>query len=202
MNKEKQFWDWFKKNEAKSFFLNQIDDDVEKESILNELEEHLHFYCKDLFFEVGGFPNQKQDIIISAQGVAEFFSKAEYLVNQAPELEHWNVIALKPPVEGAIIEYNDIKFNPEMMWFIPLVNEKSHQIGLRVYIDNYNSKDTDSFLNGTYLVIDNLLGEKSSGLDIGYVEIEKLPPIHEREDLIELQKLPRYVKWKKNQATA
>lgn len=202
MNKEKQFWDWFKKNEAKSFFLNQIDDDVEKERILNELEEHLHFYCKDLFFEVGGFPNQKQDIIISAQGAAEFFSKAEYLVDQAPELEHWNVIALKPPVQGAIIEYNDIKFNPEMMWFIPLVNEKSHQIGLRVYIDNYNSKDTDSFLNGTYLVIDNLLGEKSSGLDIGYVEIENLPAIHEREDLIELTKLPRYVKWKKNQATA
>jgi hypothetical protein len=88
------------------------------------------------------------------------------------------------------------------MYFIPLSNKNSSKLGLRVYIDNYDPEDRDDFLIGTYLVIDNLLGEKSSGLDIGYVEIENAPPISERDDLIELYKLPRYISWKKNKASS
>ena len=47
-------------------------------------------------------------------------------------------------------------------------------------------------------MLDNILGEKSSALDVGYVEIESLPAVHEREELIELTKLLRYMKWKKS----
>jgi len=46
-------------------------------------------------------------------------------------------------------------------------------------------------------VLDNILGEKSSALDIGYVEIEAMLSSIKKEDLIELNKLPRYIKWKK-----
>jgi len=203
MTNEQQFWDWFKKNEAKYFFLHQIDDKVEKERILDGLEEHLHLYCENLFFEVGGHPDQKQDLIITAQGNADFFNDVESLVEKAPQLEHWNVIALKPAVgDDTVVEYNGIKLASETMWFFPLHSEKSKKLGLRVYIENYNPADKDTFLFVTYLILDNLLGERSSALDIGYVEIENLPPIHETLDLIELSKLPRYVKWKKKRATS
>lgn len=202
MGKEQQFWNWFKKNEAQFFFHNQIKDEIEKEKILNELDKHLHLYCENLYFEVGGSPDQKQDLIITAQGDADYFSIAESLVEKAPQLEYWNIIALKPAVEDSVIEYDGIKLIPETMWFFPLNNEKSDQLGLRVYIKDYNSADKDKFLFCTYLIIDNLLGERSSGLDIGYVEIQNLPTNPERDNLIELSKLPRYVKWKKNQATS
>lgn len=197
MIKEEQFWEWFKKNEAKYFFLHQIDDETEKERILNELEEQLHLYCEDLFFEVGGQPDQKQDLIITAQGDSDFFNNAECLVAHAPQLEHWNIIALKPAVEDSVIDYDGIKLSSEMMWFIPLSSKNSSKIGLRVYIENYNPTDEDKVLFATHLTLDNLLGEKSSGLDIGYIEIDNLPPVSERDDLIELSELPRYVKWKK-----
>ena len=202
MIKAQEFWDWFKKNEAKFYFLHQIDDDIEKEENLNELEEHLHLYCENLYFEIGGPPNQKQDLIITAQGVADYFDNAEYLVDEAPNLEYWNVIALKPAVEDGVIEYDGIKLKPEKMCFIPLLNENSPKLGLRIYINDYKLADRDKFLFCTYLIVDNLLGERSSALDIGYVEIQTLPPIPERDELIELSKLPNYVQWRKKQATS
>ena len=194
---EKQFWDWFQANEAKYFFLNQVDDEIERERILDELLEQLHLYCDHLYFEVGGEPNEQQDIIITAGGNTDFFDKVETLVKQAPQMEHWNVIAFKPVVEGGTIEYNNVKLNTETMYFDPLANKASTKIGLRVYVGNYNPIDEKDFLTATYLVLDNILGEKSNALDIGYVEMENLPPFPEREELIELVKLPGYIAWKK-----
>lgn len=117
-------------------------------------------------------------------------------------MEYWNVIALKPAVEDGVIEYDGIKLTPEKMCFIPLLNENSPKLGLCIYINDYKLADRDKFLFCTYLVVDNLLGERSSALDIGYVEIQTLPPIHERDELIELSKLPNYVQWRKKQATS
>lgn len=197
MTKEQQFWNWFKKNEAQYFFLNQIDNDNERERLLDEFLEHLHIYCVKLFFEMGGYLNEKQDLIITAEGNIDFFDKVESLVKQAPPLEYWNIIAFKPIVEGGIIKYHDIKLDPETMYFIPLGNKASQKVGLRIYVDKYNSANKKDFLLAAYLVLDNILGEKSNTLNIGYVEIEKMPPVADRGDLIELVKLPRYIEWKK-----
>ncbi|WP_316812898.1 hypothetical protein [Pedobacter heparinus] len=202
MTNEQQFWNWVAVNEARYNFLHQIEDGDEREQYLEELEQQLHLYCENLYFEVGGYPDEKQDLIITAQGDADFFNDAESLVKQAPNLQHWNVIALKPAVKGSSIEYDNIRLNAEDMSFIPLNNNNSQKIGLRVYVDNYNPVDKESFINATYLIVDNLLGEKSSAMDIGYIEIENRPPISERNELIELSKLPAYVKWKKNKTTA
>jgi hypothetical protein len=198
MTEEQQFWDWFKVNEAKFFFLNQIDDDDEKERILDDFLSHLHKYCDHLFFEIGGHPDEKQDLIITAEGNINFFEKVERLVKKAPPLEHWNVIAFKPRAEGSTIEYNDIKLDSETMYFISLTNNSSRKIGLRIYIDNYDPIKERDFLVATYLVLDNILGEKSNARDIDYVELERIPSISEKEELIALSKLPNYIQWKKS----
>lgn len=201
MTKEQFFWQWFKKNEAKYFFFNKIDDDEEKEKILNELLAQLHIYCENLFFEVGGHPDQKQDLIITAGGDPDFFDKAELLVKHAPKFEFWNVIALKPIKEDSAVEFDGIKLSAETMYFIPLISKKSEKIGLRIYIDNLNPIDNENFLTATYLVLDNLLGEKSNVLNIGHVELENLPPFSQRKELIELGKLLKYITWKKKRET-
>jgi hypothetical protein len=199
MPKEQQFWDWFKGNEARYFFLNHIDDDYEKEMLLEDFLSHLHEYCDHLFFEIGGFPDEKQDLIITAEGDVDFFNQVETLVENAPKFEHWNVIAFKPVKEDYTTKYNNIILDPKDMYFITLNNKNDlKRVGLRVYIENYNSDIKDDFLTATYLVLDNILGEKSNALDIGYVEIKDLPSVSEREELIELTRLFRYINWKKS----
>ena len=199
MSKEQRFWDWFKVNESKYFFLNQIDSDYEREQLLDDLLSHIHEYCDQLFFEVGGYPDEKQDLIITAEGDARFFNEVEALVEHAPELEYWNVIAFKPIREDLTTEYKSIVLDPKLMYFIPLNNKSDpNKVGLRVYTENYNASIQNDFLFATYLVLDNILGERSSVLDIGYVEIESLSAVDSREDLIELTQLLRYLKWKKS----
>lgn len=200
MDKVKQFWNWFKTDETKYFFLNQITDEVEKERLLDTLLEHLHLYCDKLYFEVGGSPNEKQDLIITAEGNIDFFDDVELLVTQAPELERWSIIAFKPAMDGGIVKYNDIELDPEVMYFDPLESKSSHKIGLRIHIENYDSINNKSFLAAANVLVDTMLGEKSSAMDIGYVEVASLQSISKKEELIEFTKLPRYVKWKKSKA--
>ena len=202
MTKQQLFWNWFKANEVKYYFLDRITDENEKEMILEDLLAHLHEYCDQLFFEVGGYPDEKQDLIITAGGNSEFFDKVEDLVSQSPSLEHWNVIAFKPAMENAVVEYNGIELNPETIYFIPLTSKTSSKIGLRIYIENYNSTHQKDFLTAAYLMLDNILGEKSNALNIGHVEIENLAVILEKEDLIEIIKLPRYIEWKRSKKEA
>lgn len=194
-----EFWDWFKENEANFFFLNQIDREDEKERILDHFQAHLHKYSEDLFFEIGGYPDEIQDLIITAAGDPSFFSAAEDLVKQAPSLENWNVIALKPAnPEQFVTTFKGITLDIQTMYFIPLISKSSSKIGLRIYVDNYAPTEKEDFLTASYIALDTLLGEKSNALDIGYVEIENLPPVSERDDLIEFKGLPRYIKWKKS----
>lgn len=198
MTKEKIFWNWFKENEIRFFYLNQINDNDEKEKLLDDFLYHLHEYCDQLYFEMGGYPDEKQDLIITAEGNTDFFDSVQSLVNCAPDMEYWNVIAFKPIKEDFIIDYGGIKLDPNKMYFVPLNSKEHTKIDIRVYIDNYLSTNEDNFINATLLVLDNILGEKSNAIDIGYIEIEDLSSIPDREDLLELTTLPQYLEWKKS----
>ena len=87
------------------------------------------------------------------------------------------------------------------MWFDPLVSKSSKKIGLKMYVDNYKPDKKHEFITAAYLVLDNILGEQSNAIEIGHVEMDFAPSILEREKLIELIKLPKYIEWKKAQQT-
>ena len=197
-SKEKQFWDWFATNNAKYFFLNQIDSDEERQLYLDEFLERLHEYDKHLFFEVGGYPDDVQDLIITAEGELEYFDKVKKLVLSAPYIKNWRISALKSALkDGFIIYYDGIELNPKYLWFFPLENKKNPLLlGLRIYPENDELlQDKSKFVKAAYLVIDSLLGERSSAL-IHHIEVAKLTEDPESQGLLELYDLPKYIQWK------
>ncbi|TKC54874.1 hypothetical protein FBD94_25750 [Pedobacter hiemivivus] len=201
VSKEKQFWNWFELNNAKYFFLNQIDDNKEKERYLDEFLKQLHEYDNHLFFEIGGYPDETQELIITAEGNLEYFEKVEKLINSAPYIKNWSITAFKPAIKaGFTINYKDIELNPKDLWFFPLEKKQAPQLlGLRIYLENYKLlQRKDELLKAVYLVIDSLLGEKSSALDIQHVEVAQLPEDPEKQGLLKLDELPKYIQWKKN----
>ncbi|GAA0894544.1 hypothetical protein GCM10009122_42250 [Fulvivirga kasyanovii] len=193
------FWNWFSKNKNQFFFLNQIDNPLERERLLDIFLIQLHSYCNHLYFKIGGHPDETQDLIITAEGDSRYFNKVEELVKHAPKFKDWNILVFKPP-KGTDFNttYKGITLNPNKLWFLPLENKKQpSQIGIKVCIEGYKASLQEDFLTASYLVLDEMLGEKSSALDIHHVEVGPLPNNPEDNGLIEFIELADYIKWKK-----
>lgn len=196
---EQSFWKWFMINQEKYIVINQVNNVEKKEMLLDDLLNQLHSYCSELYFEVGGLPNEPQDLIISAGGNPDYFERAEKLVAQAPKLDGWNFIALKPPMGlDFITEYEGVNLDPNKSWFMPLDFENDPlSLGLRIHLPNFRIENEKQYLNGCYQMIDTILGEKSAANDVQHIEVDNLPTNPEKEGLIEIADLVEYIKWRK-----
>jgi hypothetical protein len=195
-----QFWKWFEQNNKAYLFLNDIDGES-KEQLLNNLLEQLHEYCDNLYFEVGGQPDEDQELIITAEGDTEFFEQVETLISAAPNIPNWTFIPFIPPREVDFkMNYEDVELKPSEMWFLPLeLMDKPKAIGIKVCTGNYELVKNSKWLRpAVYKVLDTILGEKSFALDIDHVSLGELPDEPEENGFIELSELMAFVGWKKS----
>ncbi len=198
MTKEKLFWNWFEVNSHKYTALAQITDLDKKEELLNTLLEELHKYCPKLYFQIGGGPNEDHELIVTAEGDKDYFDAAESLVSSAPDINGWQIFALKPPMGVNFVTiYEDITLDPAEAWFLPLDGQTDpNSFGLIIYFPNFSAEQKETFLNGSYQMLDTILGEKSVALDLQYVDVDILPGNPEEMGLIEVADLPKYMKWR------
>lgn len=201
MMTSKQFWNWFLENSAQFLFLNKVEDE-EKERLLDLIMNKLHEFCGELYFEIGGMPGKEQELIISAEGKKEYFAKVEELVSTSPVMEHWTIVAFKQPKSGFKTTYKQLNFEPNRLWFLPLTAKKSNLIGIRICHPDFDETRNTDFLTGAYFMLDTLIGEKATTLDIAHIEIDGMPGDPVKNGLIELEELEGYIKWRKNKIVA
>ena len=202
MDTSSQFWIWFKDNNKAYTFLNSVDEDV-KEKLLNDFLKQLHKYCDKIFFEIGGSPDEDQELIITAEGNKDYFDQVEHLINTAPSIDRWTFIAFKRPIPGHFkSKWDDLELNTEDMSFEPLSNEENSDIGVRIYLKNHDLiKDNAILSTLLYKMLDTILGEKSFALNIDYVDTALQPDDPEEEGLYPILELPEYIEWHKSQTT-
>jgi hypothetical protein len=188
-----EFWRWFTKNQRR--FRNV--EVPEKEALLDEIQEHLHEYCPDLYFEIGGMPGETTELIITAEGKQALFALVEDLIARAPALEGWSFIAFKPPHGfDFVTRYGRATVDPETCWFLPLESpSEPNRVGLRVGCPNYDATLKSDFGNAVLVVLDTALGELRAAREIAGVEVVAAPQAPEDEGFIELVELARYLDW-------
>ncbi len=186
--KEELFWKWFesKSNEYFEFESNQ--------SILfNELEKQLKILHPNLTFVFSGIENNKREFIISADGIKDAFPKVESLVEAAPKMDKWDIIAFRPRLgTESSITYEGLTVKPEDIMFKYGTDTTKNKIGLEIFIRNYNEVD-DRYLYAAFLLLDNALGEYDVEMKIGYIEFNVLPKRYDDLNLVQFNELPKIV---------
>ncbi len=196
-----QFWKWFSVNQSNYFDIDEKEQD-EVQYLFNELLQQLHGYCSKLVFQIGGKDPSVKELIISAEGNPEYFEKAEQLVYMAPRLKRWKFIALAPATESlSAIEYDGLQVDPNNVWFSAIeTREEPHLLGVCIYIDGFSANDEHRYYSIAYVILESVLGERSTALDIHYLEVAHLPANPNKDELFPVETLPAYIEMRRSQA--
>jgi hypothetical protein len=189
-----EFWDWF--------LAHRSDFDTLKDPNMpfwNAAVAQLKSLDGHLWFELSSNVDGTREFIITAEGHHEAFPIVEAIAAQAPKVQGWKFIALKPPMGFEFVtNYEGIPFDPNVMWFLPLKRGSNrHDLGLRIGVPNLSPANKRQAENAVLIILDTALGERVAALDIGYVEVAVLPESPRSEGYLELKKLPSYIEWHK-----
>ncbi|WP_100612947.1 hypothetical protein [Confluentibacter lentus] len=203
MRKINTFWNWFQdNNQTIKRLINETP--IKQKQICYLLNKRLGYYCKALDFMIV-FPkkeNQKTELIITANGNPEYFIKVTDLINNAPILKHWKFKAFIQPSENIdkIIDglddpyiFPEITIKTSEIKFLPLdYDVNSNKLDIIMYLKNYHIRcNTKTWQQVIYIILQDLLGEKSLYQNINFVQLARMPK--QSETLIELYELQLYI---------
>ena len=196
------FWSWFSDHKTKLKSLRELHPKEQKHYTF-WLDWHLRFYAPGLEY-ILIFPKRKKkkmEFIISAKGNPEYFSTAINLVNAAPSLWNWKFTALIQPrqdyddMEAGLDKpyiFQDITLKKSELKFIPFEYDGQKKIDMIVYLKNFTIySHNNNLLQLVYMMIQDLLGEKSMHENINFVQLAQSSD--EEEELICLYDLQCYI---------
>lgn len=184
-DKYKVFWDWFIHVSDDFFDLNEEN----YELLFKRLNKQLSRVNKDLTYEFSAeLVDGKREFIISADGIYSAFSDVIKLVEAAPNIENFKIIAFRQRGEDFKIQFNDIELDPLNVSFSYEIQD--NLINLVLYIKDYDPNN-DDWEGAAFILLDTIIGEYDTVTKIGEIEfstfLESTPsrPIKELPDLVD-----------------
>lgn len=195
------FWRWLEAHKRELDRLEHPDD-----YFWQEILGRLRVFSERLYIEVSALSTGtfERELIITTHGRRELFSVADRIVANALQIPGWKFISLKPAMGFDFKScYEGIEFEPKSIWFTPLAKKLAPQfLGLRIGIPGLTPDINRQAANAVRIILDTALGERTSALEIHYVETVVLPEKPREAGYIELPKLPRYIEWRKERVPA
>jgi len=149
---EEDFWKWFEKNEATLF-----DFEKDQEAVFDRLATALHRVHPTLTFEFGPKHDNRQEFVISADGIKEAFPKVISLHAAAPNLPRWKFIQFRPRREPMDIQYSGVSVRAKDIEFS--IEADGNKAGLTLFIPGHTAQNHDVMTGIAFLMLDQVLGE-------------------------------------------
>ncbi len=193
------FWRWFASHEPAFAQTISEQQDIEQR-FLQPLSEALQKLRPHIFFLVGISGQHEFELILTPDGNLKMVAFIERLVAAAPPLPRWRFIALKPgkQQEQIGLEMAGYRFDTDNLFFFPRVDPQfPDEIDLVIVHQDYTEADATTIANGSYLFLENYLGEWScmSQLDV----VDFCGPEAVTKALIPIGKLRDYLSWREKE---
>ena len=199
INSYEDFWQWFKKNENTFFKIVKSNLNVQEE-FLDKIIKKLNEFKDGYYFLTGMFNEGTVELIFTAEGEIKNIVFVEEIVQAAPYTKGWLFTALNPElnIENVSINMNGYVFGRENLWFY--ANEEPDypdEVNLTIIHDDYYDSNKSTIIHGTYIFLDNFLGELNS-----VTTFDKLIVIGKEnatKELIPIEKLKSYLVWREKE---
>lgn len=180
-----EFWSWFQENETNfpgtSKFDEEYGDAISK--LLTNVDD-------GLVYEIAIPDDGKKELIISADGIRELIPSVRNLVDAAPTLKDWEIIAFRPRMDdyaSFTLNYYDRIFNPKELWCWSRVEDGNFD--LIIYHPDYDENNHPLLVSGSYILLDMALGELDVMTGIRYIDHRELPDDPESAGLYRFEEL-------------
>jgi len=199
INNYSDFWNWFHNNEKTFFNVVKNRKDIEKD-FFNLLSPKLAELKEGYFYLAGMYDDDTVELVFTADGNAKNVVFIEELVEQAPAINGWKFTALKPAIDidNVAINMTGYTFDNNNLFFYS--NDQTNypdEIDISIVHNEFTEENKEVIGNGTYIFLDNYLGE----LDF-LNNIDNLRIIGRKEagkELIPIEKLKDFLIWRQKE---
>ncbi|MBD1365051.1 DUF695 domain-containing protein [Mucilaginibacter sp. ZT4R22] len=193
------FWDWFVANEKDFFTAVKHGKYIESE-FFDKLSPKLAELKDGFFFLTGMLDDNTAELVLTADGNIKNIAFVEELVSEAPKIEGWKFTALKPAldIKDVTISMAGYKFASDNLFFYAdEVIGYPDEIHIRVIHSDFNESNKAEITNGTYIFLDNMLGELNFATTIDDLKI--MGKNDAEKELIPIEKLKSYLIWREKE---
>ncbi len=183
---ESRFWTWFNSHQSTYAQL----DPTNLEDWFATLGEKLSEIDEDLVFELSSAPEHgKHMLVISGDGMRRAFPAVVSLVDAAPDLPDWEIVAFRQPnqMDAFSVDIADFRLTPGDVKFSFTPIEAG--LELHLYIHNYDRNQPHHYL-ACMILLESLLGENDVATKIQYHDMGTLSEAEEPDSLPAIEILP------------
>jgi hypothetical protein len=199
INSYADFWKWFQKNEKTFFKVLKERGDVEGD-FFDELRPRLQELRDGYFFTAGMVDKNTAELKFTVEGVIKHIVFAEELVAAAPAIEGWRFTALKPELNmnDLILTMGECDFNDKNISFYSTeYPEYPDEIDITIVHHDLTKENKDTIVKGTYIFLDNYLGELNFATTIDNLKI--IGKAEAEKELVPVEKLNDFLIWREKE---
>jgi hypothetical protein len=193
------FWTWFQKNEKDFFNVVKSRQNIEK-GFFDKLSSKLAELKDGYYYVTGMYDDNTVELVLTVDGTVKNIVFVEEIVEAAPKIDGWKFTALKPSlkIEDVTIKMGGIEFSPENLFFYS--NELANypdEIDVCIIHNDMNDNNSKQIINGTYIFLDNYLGELDFVNNIDNLQV--ITKSEAKKELVPIAKLKDFLIWRQKE---
>lgn len=193
------FWQWFTQYSNTFFTVVKQQKNIEKE-FFDKLTPKLKATGHEFWFVTGMHNDATAELIITADGEIKDFVFIEEFVAAAPAIPNWKITALKPSldIKDVTIKMHGHTFAGSNLYFYANENDRyPDEIDITIIHDDYTEDNKQTIQSGTFIFLDNVLGELAFATDIDTVTVTGKSAA--QKELIPIEKLKDFLLWRQKE---